>query len=305
MSPSPHIQAALAQILATTDDALRQAEALVEVAMDLQRQPKEAQSLVDAIFLYERAAELAGDVPLAHARATAGRGAALRRMPGAGIEHLAAARADFEAALPVLHAQGDAEEAAEIEMNYGLVLQALAGARQAPLPLAIQAYHRALRVFTAGAYPREYAILHNNLATAYLSTEMVTGKEGVREALAVQSFKEALKCVSLTEDPVEYAMLQNNLGNALQATRGHHPFEHLSEAVVAYDEALKVRTAYDTPVEYANTIANKANALMNLPDDVENPDKGKPVGPINPNRQEIARPFAEISKKQWEQVVKG
>lgn len=276
IAPSPHIEAALHRVQSTSTDTLQQAEALVEVAMDLQRQPKEPQDLIDAVFLYDNAARLAADNPLAHARAVAGKGSALRRMPGSGVADLEAAMAAFEEALPVLRQQGDPEEVAEVEMNYGLVVQALAGAGRAQLPVAIQAYHRALRTFTAGEYPREFAILHNNLATAYLSTTMMPGKEGVREALAVQSFKEALRCLSLEQDPVEYAMLQNNLGNALQATRSKHPFEHLTEAVVAYDEALKVRTAYDTPVEYANTISNKANALMNLPDDVAHPEQGNP-----------------------------
>lgn len=274
---SSHIQAAFERIRETETTPLRQAEALVEVAMDLQRRPKHPQELVDAVFLYDRAAQLAVDVPLARARAIAGKGTALRRMPGGGLDHLEAARVAFDEALPVLRVQGEPEEVAEIEMNNGLVLQALAGSGRAPLPEAIAAYHRALRYFDATSFPREYAILHNNLATAYLSTVIGDGKEGVREALAVQSFQEALRCVSLEEDPVEYAMLQNNLGNALQATRSAHPFEHLDKAVAAYDEALKVRTRRDTPVEYANTIANKANALMNLPDPDRDPSLGNPA----------------------------
>lgn len=276
MPASPHIEATLERIAASDHAPLDQAEALVEVAMDLQRQPRNPQELFDAIFLYDHAARLSGDNALARARAISGKGSALRRIPGAGVEHLQAAMAAFEESLPVLRSQGEDEEVAEVEMNYGLVVQTLAGGGLAQLPVAIQAYHRALRFFTVAAWPREFAILHNNLATAYLSTTMAPGKEGVREALAVQSFKEALRAVNLEEDPVEYAMLQNNLGNALQATRTNRQLENLAEAVVAYDEALKVRTAHDTPVEYANTIANKANALMNLPDDPSNMDAGNP-----------------------------
>lgn len=272
--PSPHIVATLQRIHDTGAETLQQAEALVEVALDLHRQPRDPQALIDAVFLYDNAARLAEGVPLARARAVAGKGSALRRMPGAGTEHLEAAQLAFEEALPVLRASGEAEEVAEVEMNYGLVLQTLAGVGRAQLPLAIQAYHRALRFFSAEAFPREYAILHNNLATAYLSASLMPGRAGVREALAVQSFKQALRCVSLEDDPVEYAMLQNNLGNALQATRSSHPFENLAEAVVAYDCALKVRTPHDTPIEYANTISNKANALMNLPDSFAHPERG-------------------------------
>ncbi|MEL6342417.1 MAG: hypothetical protein AAFV53_04750 [Myxococcota bacterium] len=275
-SPSPHITAAVERIAAGEPSPLRRAEALVEVAVDLQRQPRDPQQLVDAIFLYDQAARMAADAPLAYARATAGKGSALRRMPGAGLDVIVAARDAFEEALPLLRARGEPEEVAEVEMSYGLVLQTLAGAHKAPLPHAIQAYQRALRFFNATQHPREYAILHNNLATAYLSMRMDPQRGPLREALAVQSFQEALRCVTLESDPVEYAMLQNNLGNALQATRTTRPFEHLTRAVEAYDEALKVRTAYDTPVEFANTIANKANALMNLPDDPDEPGQGNP-----------------------------
>lgn len=271
--PSPHILAALAQAGATTErSALDQAEALVAMAVDLQTQPKTQQDLVDAIFLYQRAEELAGEDRVARARAIAGRGVALRRMPGYTTDALVSSRECLEGALAVLRVDGGNEEVAELEMNLGLVIHALAGAGQALIKDAIASYQAALRYFSAEQFPREFATLHNNLATAYLAMRLSPEKEGLREALAVQSFQEALRVVTLDDDPVEYAMLQNNLGNALQAVTSAHRFENLERALVAYDEALKVRTRHDMPVEHANTLVNKANALMNLPDhpDAEN-----------------------------------
>lgn len=265
--PSPHILAALAQAGASADKtALQHAEALVELAVDLQTQPKTAQDLVDAIFLYARAEELAGDDALARARAVAGRGVALRRMPGYTMDALVESRDCLERALEVLRKGGGDEEVAELEMNLGLVVHTLAGGGQAAIKDAITAYQAALRFFSAERFPREFATLHNNLATAYLAMRLAPEKEGLREALAVQSFQEALKVVTLDDDPVEYAMLQNNLGNALQAVNSTHRFENLERALAAYDESLKVRTRHDMPVEHANTLVNKANALMNLPD---------------------------------------
>ncbi len=265
---SSHVQAAIAEVASMDVDPLRKAEAFVDLAIDLQKQPRHPQELFDALHLYglaETASLEAGDA-LARARAVAGKGSALRRMPGGGVEALDQAQDAFAEALPVLREHGAAEEAAEVEMSLGLVLHALANAGRAPINRAVQAYHRALRTFTQDAYPREFAILHNNLATAYLGMRMDPEKGAMREAMAVQSFREALRVVSLEEDPVEYAMLQNNLGNALQAMRSSHPLENLARAVEAYDEALKVRTAHDMPVEHANTLVNRANALMNLPD---------------------------------------
>lgn len=271
---SVHVRAALDEISVAGRSELEQAEAMVELALDLQKQPRHPQELMDALYLYEQAIERTQTNPLAQARARAGRGSALRRMPGGGEEALREARDAFEEALSVLRAHGDGEEIAEVEMSYGLVLQALAATGGAKLTDAIAAYQRALRFFKRESYPREFAVLHNNLATAYLSMRM--NGDSLREALAVQSFREALTVITLEEDPSEYAMLQNNLGNALQAVDSAHRFENLLRAVEAYDEALKVRTEYDTPIEYANTLSNKANALMNLPDSVESPEDGNP-----------------------------
>ena len=159
-------------------------------------------------------------------------------------------------------------------MNLGLVLQSLASANRAKITDAIAAYQRALRTFDKEAHPKEYAILQNNLATAFLSIPFTDTRAKMREALAVQSFEEGLKVVNLIDHPVEYAMLQNNLGNALQYCSSSHMVENNLRALEAYDEALKVRSAETTPIEYANTISNKANCLANLPDDVEAPELG-------------------------------
>ena len=126
------------------------------------------------------------------------------------------------------------------------------------------------------ALGQEFAILQNNLATAFLSIPFSDERAKMREALAVQCFEEGLKVVNLVDHPTEYAMLQNNLGNALQYASSSHAVENNLRALAAYDEALKVRTRSTTPLEYANTIANKANCLWNLPDDPEDPEGGNP-----------------------------
>lgn len=290
--PSPHYAATLERVAESGRPALEQAEALVEVAVTLLSQPRDVQELWDAIHLYARAEELAGDDALARGRARAGRASALRQMPGCGLEEMVAAREAYEEALEALRAGGEPEEVAELELGYGLTLQALAGAGRAKIPDAIAAYQRALRTFKKDRYPREFAVIHNNLATAYLSMRLAPDKDAMREALAVQSFRQALEVVTLEEDPSEFAMLQSNLGNALQAMRGTvHPFENLLRAVEAYDEALRVRTERDTPVEFANTITNKANALMNLPDDLEAEELSNPR-----NLAEAARLLREAQR---------
>ena len=189
---------------------------------------------------------------------------------------LEAAQSELEVALATLGAEGLDEEVAEAEMNLGLVLQNLAGAGRARIQDSISAYQRALRVFDRTKHPAEFAILQNNLATAFLSIPFTDESGKMREALAVQAFEEGLKVVTLIDNPSEYAMLQNNLGNALQYASSSHRVENGFRALEAYEEALKVRTPRDMPGEYANTIANKANCLLNLPDDPAAPDAGNP-----------------------------
>jgi len=244
------------------------AEMLMAVGASLQTRPKTPAQLDQAESLYQRALVLCPDEqPLLRARILARLGTCLQAKPAGGGTALRAAREHFEAALPLLQAYGVPEEVAETELNLGLVQQALAGDGAARLQDAIQCYHRALRTFTRERHPQEYALLHNNLAVAYLSMPPTEAQGRMREALAVQSFEAVLSVISLVDHPSEYAMIQNNLGNALQYAASGHPLDNLQRALNAYDEALKVRTARDTPLEYANTIANKANALRNLPDE--------------------------------------
>lgn len=265
--------------LAVADDqaasAVERAEMLMEVALGLQQRPKTPDQIQAAVELYDKALAVCPDSQdLLRARITARKGTALQAIPDEGAEFLEHARTAFETAIPVLMRSGTPEEVAEAEMNLGVTLQTLADAKRARVTDAISAYQRALRTFNGTKHPEEFAILQNNLATAFLSMPFTDERAKMREALAVQAFEEGLKVVDLINHPSEYAMLQNNLGNALQYASSSHVVENNLRAIQAYDEALKVRARETTPLEYANTIANKANALWNLPDDPTDPTGG-------------------------------
>ncbi|QAZ39051.1 hypothetical protein C1M51_06160 [Methylibium sp. Pch-M] len=264
------LQAALNAADDTDAPPQDRAEMLMEIAMGLQQRPQSAQQIADAVHLYELALDLAPGA-LQRARIAARLGTALQALPDLdddrSNEHLEQALMRLQTALPVLQAEGSAAEAAEVELNLGLVLQALSGSGRARIQDAINAYLRALRVFTRADHPQEFAILHNNLAVAYLAIPATDERGRLREALAVQSFEEVLKVVNLVDHPSEYAMIQNNLGNALQVATTSHVLENHLRALAAYDEALRVRTPHDTPLAYANTIANKANVLRRLEQD--------------------------------------
>ena len=259
-----HVRAAL--IAAEDEEAApaERAEMLMEMAMGLQQRPQSPDELAAAIRLYDTALRLCpAQDRLLRARIAARRGTALQALPESGTESLEAACAAYEAAIPDLAALGRPEELAEAEMNFGLVLQHLAGIGHARITDAIAAYQRALRTFDRTHHPVEFAILQNNLATAFLSMSAAEGG-AMRQAMAVQAFAAALEVVTMIDHPSEYAMLQNNLGNALQHAASSHPVENRLRALDAYDEALRVRRADNMPVEYANTIANKAGCLWSL-----------------------------------------
>jgi tetratricopeptide (TPR) repeat protein len=270
-----------AALVAADDDnapLTERAEMLMEIAMGLQQRPKSPDQLRSAVQLYDRALQICpDDERLLRARITARKGTALQAIPEEGTAALEAARAAFEAAMPTLIDVGRPEERAEAEMNLGVVLQNLAGLGRARITDAISAYQRALRTFDRRRYPQEFAILQNNLATAFLSMPFTDEHGKMREALAVQAFEEGLKVVNLIDHPAEYAMLQNNLGNALQYASSSHTVENNLRALDAYDEALKVRGPDTSPLEYANTISNRANCLWNLPDDPAEPERGNPA----------------------------
>ncbi|MBD2363044.1 hypothetical protein H6G36_17935 [Anabaena minutissima FACHB-250] len=271
------VKAALAAIASESATTQEKIQMLIELAQGLQKKPKTAQDLWNAVELYQQANKICdADYPLWKARSQAGMAGALRSIPDVGAELLLQAKAGYEEALPVLQQLAAPAEVAEAQMNLGLVLQSLVPFSLAKITDSIAAYHEAMRVFTSQDYPQEYAILSNNIAIAYLSMSGGAEQQNLCEGLAVQTFEAALQQINLINHPREYAMLQNNLGNALQYLPSSHPVENNLQAIAAYNEALKVRNSQDTPLEYANTIANKANALFNLPDDPEKPELGNP-----------------------------
>ncbi len=298
--------AALAAVEAEDASLAEKIEMLMEMAMGLQTRPKTPDHLQQAILLYEKALELCpAELFLLRGRLHARLATALQAVPADDLTPLKDAQRNLEAARDILKHDGAPEELAEIEMNLGLVLQSLAGANAAPITAAIAAYQRALRTFDAKAFPKEYAILQNNLATAFLSIPFSDERAKMREALAVQAFQEGLKVVNLIDHPSEYAMLQNNLGNALQYVSSSHSIENCLRAIDAYDEALKVRTRATTPAEYANTIANYANCLRNLPDDVARPEYGnrKNLDKALQHYREAAEIFVAFSEAQKVGIV--
>lgn len=128
---------------ATPEERVRM---LMEVARGLQIKRRSAQQLHDAVLLYRRALAL---VPpgfdLQAARIRAREGTAHQALPDGGVQALLDAQDCYEAARAGLAAHGLPEEAAELDMNLGLVSQSLVGAHRSRIQDAIAHYHRALQ----------------------------------------------------------------------------------------------------------------------------------------------------------------
>ena len=143
------VQAALA--VAEDPSAMPEecAEMLMEIARGLQIKPRSARQLHDAVTLYRRALSL---VPpgfaLLAARIRAREGTAHQALPDGGVQALLDAQDCYEQARVDLAAHGLPEEAAELDMNLGLVSQTLVSAHRGRIQDAIAHYHRALKVFT-------------------------------------------------------------------------------------------------------------------------------------------------------------
>lgn len=184
------VKAAMAVIASSSATTQEKIEMLIEMAQGFQKKPKTAQDLWNAVSLCHQAHELcAEDNLLWKARAKAGMAGALKAIPDVGEQLLLEAKQRLEEALPILLEFAPQEEVAEAQMNLGLVLQSLVPFNLARMTDSIQAYQKALQVFTWQKYPQEYAILHNNIAIAYLSMPLTSEKESLRQGLAVQTFE--------------------------------------------------------------------------------------------------------------------
>ncbi|GJL64626.1 MAG: hypothetical protein NPIRA04_32800 [Nitrospirales bacterium] len=89
-----------AQSISVTSAA--EVEKLMEMAMSFQQNPKSAQDLHQAVFLYHKAALLCATEPLLTARVQARMGTALTAIPHEGPEYLMQAHIAFESSKKAL-----------------------------------------------------------------------------------------------------------------------------------------------------------------------------------------------------------
>lgn len=131
------------------------------------------------------------------------------------------------------------------------------------LQKAIGGFEAALRVFTEGDFPEDWAIAQNNLGSAFMALR--TGNRGANLKKAITYCEAALRIFTEHKFPVRWASTQTNLGNAYRDLPTGDRGVNLQKAIAFYDAALRVRTEGDFPMDWANTQENQGIAYAQLP----------------------------------------
>jgi tetratricopeptide (TPR) repeat protein len=152
-----------------------------------------------------------------------------------------------------------AQSIAAVIGNFGdLMREFPQGDRASNLEIAIACCEVAAIIFTRKAFPEDWAINRNNLATGY--TKRIRGDREENLERAIAAYEEVLQVYTQTKFPQEWARTQSNLGNAYsQRIRGNRA-KNLERAIQCYQSALQVRTCETCPEQWATTQLNLGSA---------------------------------------------
>ncbi len=132
------------------------------------------------------------------------------------------------------------------------------------LDQGIAAYGLALSHIDPQVNPHGYAMLQNNLGSAYGDLARYRDPAVVLQ-YAVQAYAESLRYRSADQEPARYAATQNNLGTAYwNLAQYEQPTARLHQAIAAYMEALRYYNPEQEPLHYAMIQNNLGTAYWNL-----------------------------------------
>jgi len=128
------------------------------------------------------------------------------------------------------------------------------------LEAAIDAYEKALTIFTREEFPQEWAWTQNNLATVYINR--IRGNRSDNMEAAINAAEAALTLLTRAKFSSLWAQAQNNLAiayvNRIQGTRA----DNVEAAIRGHEAALSVFTRAAFPVRWAETQLNLAVAYF-------------------------------------------
>jgi len=155
----------------------------------------------------------------------------------------------------------------------------------ASLQKAIQTYALALDKTTPQANSHTYAMIQNNLGSAY--GDLAQYQDPANNLLkSVEAYESALRHRDPQEDTARDAATQNNLGTACWNLAQHQqPIARLNQAIAAYHAALKHYTPQCEPMHYAMIQNNLGTAYWNLAQHLKpNPNPNLAHFTVSPTR---------------------
>ncbi len=170
----------------------------------------------------------------------------------------------FQAALDAMAETDLHLSRAELHVACGAMYQEMSEAAPRLMQQAIDHYHQALALVTAGTAPETWAIANANLGLAYLTMPMYEATDQLRIGVAVQSMRAALEVFTPQTHPDRWSSTQLNLANALVYMPSKHQADNIAEAVGLYEGVLQHRDRDRDPQGRARVLANQGNALAHL-----------------------------------------
>lgn len=141
-----------------------------------------------------------------------------------------------------------------------LIQELPSGDKASHIEIAIAGYKVAFNVFNRTLFPREWAMVQNNLGIAYC--QRIQGDKVENQEDAIKAFKSSLKIIIHSEFPQEWAITQSNLGNAYFYRVKGNRAENIECAIKAYTAALEVITRSTLRSEWAMMQNNLGNAYL-------------------------------------------
>jgi CHAT domain-containing protein len=114
-----------------------------------------------------------------------------------------------------------------------------------------------LKVYTFDAFPQEWALTQNNLASAYLYR--IRGEKAENLERTIAGLTEALKVCTFEAFPQDWARIQNNLAVAYRNRIRGEKAENLERAIASYHNALTIYTKESAPLDCLEFASNLAN----------------------------------------------
>jgi tetratricopeptide (TPR) repeat protein len=132
------------------------------------------------------------------------------------------------------------------------------------LEKALKAYQLALSKINPQTRPSTYAMIQNNLGSAYSDlAQRQNPAENLQQAIT--AYQLSLQYRQVEEDASRYAATQNNLGTAYWNLAQHRdPIDNLQQAIAYYSAALRQYDPDQEPLHYAMLQNNLGTAYWNL-----------------------------------------